>query len=170
MNEPPTTDDRAARQAAIAANGRVWRLLEKRDRTAAETAEMIAAAHASHAHWRIAGGPVEDQRGHWLIARAYVDAGLPEPALAFALRTLALTDPHRAELADFDLAFAEEIAARAYAGAGQHDRARPHHARAEKLGKAIADPEDRAEFFRQFALPPWFGLDAAGREGLPRTE
>lgn len=152
-------DDRAAaRRAAIEENGKVWTLLEKPDRSEAETAAMIRAAHASHEHWKTAGGPVEDQRGNWLIARAYVDAGLVGPALEYARRTLDLTEAHRALLADFDLAFAEEIAARAWAAADDRTRAAEHRARAKALGDAITTAGDRKEFFRQFALPPWFGL------------
>jgi hypothetical protein len=147
-----------ARAAAIAANARVWALLERPNRSAAETAEMIAAAHESHERWLAAGGPVEEQRGNWLIARAYVDAGLAEPAADYAHRTLRLTDAHRDELADFDLAFAEEIAARACAAAGDRDAAAAHRAKARELGAAIADAGDRQEFFRQLSLPPWFGL------------
>jgi hypothetical protein len=152
-------DRQTARRKAIEAHGRAWTLLEKPGRSDAETAEMIAAAHESLAEWEVAGGPVEAQRGNWLIARAYADAGMVGPTVEYARRTLDLTETHRQELADFDLAFAEEIAARAWAAADDRSRARQHHARAQALGKAIADEGDRREFFRQFALPPWFGLE-----------
>ena len=148
----------AASRKAIEAHGRVWALLEKPGRTVAETAAMIAAAHESLSAWEVAGGPVEVQRGNWLVARVYVDAGEAEAALDYARRTLALTEANRAALADFDLAFAEEIAARAYAATGDFETARRHHAAAKALGDRIADPEDRAEFFRQFARGAWFGL------------
>lgn len=154
-----------ARRRAIEANNRAWALLEKTGRSGAETAEMVAAAQASLAAWQVAGGPVEAQRGNWMIARAYVDAGLAGPAVEYARRTLDLTETHRAMLADFDLAFAEEIAARAWAAAGERERAEAHHARAKALGTAIADDGDREEFFRQFARGPWFGLDGATRPG-----
>jgi hypothetical protein len=148
----------AARRKAIEAHGRTWALIEKPGRTPAETAAMIAAAHESLSAWEIAGGPVEAQRGNWLVARVCVDAGETEAALDYARRTLVLTEANRAALADFDLAFAEEIAARAYAAMGDLETARHHHAAAKALGNEIADPEDRAEFFRQFARGPWFGL------------
>jgi hypothetical protein len=148
-----------ARRDAITANNRAWVLIEKANRSDAETAEMIGTAHASLADWIIAGGPVEAQRGNWLVARAYIAAGLARPALEYAERTWALTEEHRALLADFDRAFAEEIAARAFALAGSMVSARTHYAEARRLGEAIDDPGDRAEFFRQFALGPWFGID-----------
>jgi hypothetical protein len=153
MTETDTT-----RRRAIEAHGRAWTLLEKTERTEAETAEMIGAAHASLKHSEAAGGPVEAQRGNWLVARAYVDAGLADPAMVFAGRTMELTRAHQTELADFDLAFAKEIAARAWALAGNLPRAKEHYDGARKLGDAIKVEEDRAEFIRQFARGPWSGL------------
>ena len=147
------------RKAAIEAHEETWQLLEKPDRTAAETEAMIAAAETSLELWAQAGTAVNAQRGHWLIARAAVDAGVPELALEHAERTLALTADHRSGLQDFDLAFAEEIAARAFALVGETSRAATHHAEAKRLGEAIKDDGDRKEFFRQFGSGPWFGLD-----------
>ena len=140
------------RRRAVETHGLAWTLLEKAGRTAEETARMIGAAHASLEAWQTAGGPVETQRGTWLVARAYVAAGLSEPALEFARRTMDLTRAHQAALADFDLAFAKEIAARAWALAGDLTRARQHYEGARKLGLEIVDEHDRKEFFRQFAL------------------
>lgn len=137
------TDTDDIRRRAIDAHGRTWTLLEKADRTDAETGEMIGAAHASLKAWEAAGGPIETQRGNWLVARAYVDAGLAEPALIFARRTIELTREHQAALA------------------GNLPRAKEHYAGAKKLGEAIKDEGDRAEFFRQFALEPWSGLATA---------
>ena len=57
---------------AIALNQRTWTLLEKEARSAAESDEMIHAAHGSLWHWLQAGGPVQQQRGEWLIGRVYV--------------------------------------------------------------------------------------------------
>jgi hypothetical protein len=151
----------AIRQAAIAANGRAWTLLRKAGRSAAETAAMIAAAEESHRLWRQVGTPVNDQRGAWLVARVLVDAGRAEAALAAARETLALTVAD-AGLADFDFAFAHEVMARALAATGDEDAARRHYAEARRLGGAIADDGDRAEFSRQLKLPPWFGLEEAG--------
>jgi hypothetical protein len=108
----------------------------------------------------VAGGPVEAQRGNWLVARAYASAGLAEPAIVYAKRPMELTGAHQAELADFDLAFAKEIAARAWALAGNLPRAKEHYDGARKLGEAIKNEGDRREFFRQIAIGPWFGIDA----------
>lgn len=147
-----------ARRRAIDANRRAWGLLENERRSAAETAAMLDAAHESLAAWTVAGGAVEAQRGHWMIARTSLAAGDTFVALEHARRTLALTETHRSALADFDLAFAEEIAARAFAAAGDSAAALEHYRRAVALGEAIADDGDHAEFVRQLARGPWFGL------------
>ncbi len=153
------TDPALHRQLAVAAHGETWAFLEKAGRSVAEDDAMLSAAHASLWHWAIAGTAVHRQRGTWLVARAYVALGLSAPARRFAQRTLELTAAHGSELADFDLAFAEEIAARAEALAGDLVKAASHHARARSLGEAIEQADDRTEFFRQFDAGPWFGLD-----------
>jgi hypothetical protein len=146
------------RKAAIDAHEETWQLLEKADRTAAETEAMIAAAETSLELWGQVGTPLNAQRGHWLIARAAVDAGLAELALEHAERTLTLTAERPSGLEDFDSAFAEEIAARAFALSGDMPRAERHFAEARRLGEALKDVDDRKEFFRQFERGPWFGI------------
>jgi len=154
-------DADAVKKAAVAANGEAWALLEKPDRTAAEDEAMVAAAERSLALWDQVGTGVHRQRGHWLVARVATELERSELALTHAARTLELTAAHRPELADFDLAFTEEIAARALALAGDAERAAAHHAEARRLGAAIADEGDRREFFRQFRRGPWFGISPA---------
>lgn len=148
-----------ARSRAIAAHDEAWTLLEKEGRNAEESARMIGAAHASLKAWEEAGGPVEAQRGNWLVARCYAAAGIAAAAQEYARRTARLTAAHRPELADYDLAFAEEISARAAALSGDMIRAKDRFVAATALGEAISDAGDRAEFFRQLAVGPWFGAD-----------
>ena len=148
------------RRSAIDAHEETWQLLDKRGRTLAEDEAMMAAARLSLEHWAEVGTTVNAQRGHWLVARAAVDAGLAEPALEHAERTLALTADQPDGLQDFDFAFAQEVAARAFALVGDTSRAARHYAKAKRLGEAIEKEGDRKEFFRQFALGPWFGLDS----------
>jgi hypothetical protein len=151
-------DSDEIRRLAVAAHGEAWRLLEKSDRSRTEDREMIGAAHASLNHWLKIGTFVEEQRGNWLVARTYIAVGLVEPALEFARRTMEITAAHHQELADFDRAFAKELAARAWALAGNLVRAQAHHADAHMLGEAIGNDADRREFFRQFEAGPWFRL------------
>jgi hypothetical protein len=159
-------DDAATiRSLAIAAHEEARRLLELATRTPAEDGAMIGAAHKSLKLWEEVGTFIEAQRGNWLVARAYIAAGLVEPALEFGRRTMDLTSQYRDELQDFDRAFAKELAARAWALAGNIPRAAAHHADAKKLGEAIADDGDRKEFFRQFDAGPWFGLEESQASG-----
>src|SRR5690606_30270742 len=76
-------DERAIRHRAIDLNGECWRLLEKPDRTPAETAAMVAAAKESLDLWKQVGTAVNAQRGAWLVARAAVDARDVDGALDF---------------------------------------------------------------------------------------
>ncbi|WP_208988604.1 hypothetical protein [Labrenzia sp. VG12] len=131
---------------AISLNQRTWTLLEKGDRSAAESDEMIHAAHGSLWHWLQAGGPVQQQRGEWLIGRVYVVLGFCEAALRHANRTMDLTDRHLDVLQDFDLAYAHELLARALEMAGETGRALDMWNKALELGTRIAGPKDREIF------------------------
>ena len=65
----------ATRAFAIAGNNLAAALEEKRDRSAAETAAMIAAAKTGLRYWRIAGTWLEEERAHYQLARSLVAAG-----------------------------------------------------------------------------------------------
>jgi hypothetical protein len=155
----PVSNDDEIRAAASAALEEFWRLLEKPDRSRDEGRALIAAAHANLSGWEKIGTFVEQQRGNWLVARAYIELGLVEPALIYARKTMEITAAHHQDLADFDRAFAKELAARAWALAGNIVRAKAHHADAHMLGEAIGNDADRREFFRQFERGPWFRLN-----------
>jgi hypothetical protein len=139
-----------------------WTYLERRDRTSTDDVAMVAAAERSLVWWSRVGRPVNIQRAEWMLARTNAAAGWREPAIEHALRTLALTAEATVGndgFEDFDFAFAEEVAARAFALARDLPTARRHYANARRLGNLIKDPGDRAEFFRQLAIGPWYGAD-----------
>ena len=144
---------------AVAAEQECRRLLELPERTRAENEAMIKAAHASLHDWQRIGTFVEEQRGNRLVAQAYISAGLVEPALEFGRRAMEITAKYQDELPDYDRAYAKELAARAWALAGNLVRAKAHHADAQMLGDAIGDNEQRREFFRRFEAGPWFRLN-----------
>lgn len=146
------------RKLAIEFNQRCWELLDNKGRSPAEAEEMIAAAWASLAHWLKAGTGVHWQRGEWLIARVYAELARAEPALHHLRRTQELTDRYRPELADFDFAFLEALAARVHALANDRAAGQRHYAKAVSLGDKLSDPEDRKLFFDQLAEGPWFGF------------
>jgi tetratricopeptide (TPR) repeat protein len=139
-------------------NGKTWELLDKTDRTAEENERMLYTAHASCYHWLHAGAGVNHHRGEWLIARVHTVLGHAEEALRHAARSMELFETHRAETADFDLAFAHEGLARAQALAGNKDEAQRHYQLAEAAGRQIADKEDREVFFADFNSGNWYGL------------
>lgn len=85
---------------AVAAEQECRRLLELPERTRAENEAMIKAAHASLHDWQRIGTFVEEQRGNRLVARAYISAGLVEPALEFGRRAMEITAKYQDELPD----------------------------------------------------------------------
>ena len=99
-------------------------------------------------------------RGELTVANVYAAAGLAEAALRHARRCLELTQTNRAQMADWDMAFACDVLARAHAAAGQNEHARQAKERARAAGEAIADPDDRKFFFEWFAGGNWHGLSA----------
>ena len=147
------------RAFARSLNNLVWRLLARPDRSAADDARMVDAAHASQYHWRELGGPPAT-RGDWLVSHVYAVLGRPEPALHHARRCLeeAGAEPG---VADFDHAYAAEAMARALACAGDLGQAAGWHSRATAAGATIADDEDRKLFTEDLATGPWFGLSVA---------
>ena len=137
----PTTEREWHRREAASLFNRVWRLLEKKGRTAAETDEMIHAAHASRYHWGVAGKPVQWAIGEWQVSHVYAVLRRPEPSAYHANRSLALCREHGID--DFPLAFAYEALARA-AAVGGRPRDRDRFVRqAEAAAQHIRDPEDR---------------------------
>lgn len=136
-------DGAAHRALGVALFNHVWTLLEKPDRSPAETDEMIHAAHASRFHWSRAEGsePVNLARGEWQCSRVYAVLGRGEPALWHARRCLAINEA--AGTADWDIASAYEAMARASAVAGDDQAARDWKAKTITALDGIADQDDR---------------------------
>lgn len=136
-------DGATHRALGVAMFNHVWSLLEKPDRSPAETDEMIHAAHASRFHWGRADGSeaVNLARGEWQCSRVYAILGRGEPALWHARRCLAINEA--AGNADWDIASAYEALARASAVAGDIDVAAEWKAKAIAALDGIADQDDR---------------------------
>ncbi len=62
------------------------------------------------------------------------------------------------QVGDFDLAFAYEAVARAWACQGNLGEAEKFDRLAEAAGHQIAEAEDRELFFADLRKPPWYGL------------
>jgi hypothetical protein len=140
---------------AVQYHGRTWELLDKAERSSEENECLADYAHASLAHWRVAGTAVHYQRGIWLLSRVYAVLGDPELALLYARRVLELTEEHLDVLEKFDQAFAFECMARAHALAGNVVEAQIYLKSAQQAGEEIPDKEDREVFFRELNGGDW---------------
>ena len=85
-------DAATQRQLGVDLHNSTWVLLEKADRTPAETDEMIHRAHASRWHWARVGADVNLARGEWLCSRVYAPIGRGEPALWHARRCVEINE------------------------------------------------------------------------------
>ncbi len=116
----------------------VWRLMELEERTRDQDDEMLHIAHASRYHWSQVptATPANMSRGEGMCSRVYSVLGQP-PALHHAHRMLQICQENG--IGDWDLAFAYEALARAYAVAGDAELAR------EYTDQALAAAEDIVE-------------------------
>lgn len=159
MNEEPRiTLQEAQRKFAKSIYNGIWELLEKEDRTPSEDEDLLLSAYASLYHWKMIGTVVNLQRGYWMLSRVYQTLGQAEQALQWALKCQKLTVENPSEMEDFDLAFAREGLARAFAIAGNLDQAKENHDLAAELGKEIADPQDQLVFMKDFNSGNWYDL------------
>lgn len=131
-----------------------WRLLEMEHRTREDDDRMIHTAHASRYHWEQVptATPANLARGEWQVSRVYAVLGRAEPALHHARRVLDLCTENK--IGDFDLAFAHEAIARAYAVAGDADQARAATDQALAAAEDIAEDEDRDLVFADLETIP----------------
>jgi len=159
MEETKTyTIDEAHKYFAQSINGRVWELLQKVDRSQSENDELLYAAHACAYHWKFVGTAVHQQRGEWLISHVHVVLGHAYEALRHAERCFELTESDKDIMKDFDIAYAYEGLARAYAMSGDQKKAREFFDLAQKAGNVIADAEDKSIFMDDFEGGEWYGL------------
>ena len=150
-------DEATHRQLGKDLFNHTWTLIEKADRTPAETDEMLHASHASAFHWSRGGGTLANAaRGEWQIARVYSTLGRGEPALWHARRCLELAEAAvKAGVADdWDIPAALEGLARAEAVSGNQAAAKATRARARAALDTIADPEDRQVIEQDLASTP----------------
>jgi hypothetical protein len=140
------------RQVGVDLFNEVWRLMETRE----DDQRMLHAAHASAFHWAEAPEcvPKNRARSEWQVSRVYAVLGRAEPALFHAQRCLEICEADPEAMEDWDLPFAYEALARAYALAGGVDEARRHRAKASDLAKRLSDPEDREHLDEALATLP----------------
>ena len=147
MADPSLDTAAAHRWFAIETNNAVWAWLEALPTasTASPADPILHAAHASYFHWSQIGTVINQARAASLVANVHATLGSSSLATAFANECFELLDQAGDDATDWDLAFAHDSLARAYAASGRADAA-DQHARARAAGDAIADPEDKAVF------------------------
>ena len=155
MTEPKRyTEQECHKKFAIDTFNLTWQLLDKTDRTEEDDERMIHAAHASRFHWGEVGTAVHAERGEWQISRVYSVLNRPELALHHAQRCLAICQEHG--IKDFDIAFAHEAMARAYAVAEDSAQCEMHIQLAKNSGLQIEEKEDRDLFLSELETIPGY--------------
>jgi DNA-binding transcriptional MerR regulator len=143
------------RQLGVDLYNSTWVLLEKADRTPAETDEMIHRAHASRWHWARVGADVNLARGEWLCSRVYATLGRGEPALWHARRCVEINEALPAEAREsWDLPAAYEAMARASLVAGDWASGALWKAKATTALADISDADDRMPIEQDLATLP----------------
>lgn len=128
------------RQIAMDLFHATWRLLDRDDRDADQSAAMVQCARASLWHWRRVGAPTQWAIGEWQCSRVHAVLGEGPAALEHAQRSLAICDAERVD--DFVPASAHEALARAYAVLGDMDAARHERNLAYRIAVDL-DDDDR---------------------------
>jgi hypothetical protein len=152
MTDIPLDIERAHRWFAVEFNNRAWDLVEKAQRSADETEEMIHAAHAACLHWSAVGSAVNQLRAQCLLATVYATAGLGAAAVRHAEKCLKLCEDAGDAATTFDKATALGCASIAYACAGPLERAREIYGQANQVAEAL-DQEDRPVFDKLYPKP-----------------
>lgn len=137
----PGLDPQTHREIGVALFNRTWSLLELEGRTAEQDVEMVHTAHASAYHWMQVGTPVNRSRSEWQCSRVYAATGRSEPAIWHARLCLEICE--REGIRDFDLGFAYEALARAYAVAGDRDESARWLEQARSAAADVAESDDR---------------------------
>lgn len=145
MSEEKYTEQEFHKKKAVDLFNLVWTFLDKKERTKEEDDTMVHAAHASRFHWGKIGTLLEFERGEWQISRVYSVLNRPQPALYHARRCLEICEKNN--FGDFDIAFAYEAVARAYAVSGEKSERDKYIALAKEAGNNIKGEEDKKIFF-----------------------
>ena len=137
-------------------NNQTWGLLSKTDRSEDDNEKMVYFAKASLYHWRKSSNyqPVNEQRGQWLISHVFAVLNHGDEALVHAETCMDIT--MNESLKGFDLAYAYECKARAYAALGMSEKMNKCFVNAKTSGKKIVKDEDRNLFFSDLHSDPWY--------------
>lgn len=142
-----TEEERIHKKMAIDFFNYTWVLLDKDKKTIAEDDEMIHAAHASRFHWGKVGTPTHFERGEWQISRVYSVLNHPQSALYHAQRCLAICKENK--IGGFDIAFAYEAIARAYAITSNEAEKKKFYELAQTAAEQIKEIDDKKYFLSE---------------------
>lgn len=160
MEEKRYTLEEANQHFAIAYNNNIWKLLAKSERNEAENNQLINLAHASLLHW--SESPkctvVNLQRGEFMIAMVYTYVGKKDAAVDYAKRCLKLTEDHKGQMKDFDIAYAYLAMSRALALSGATEAAKEYLKMTTVAGETIKGEQDKKIFMDDLNSGPWYGL------------
>lgn len=109
----------AFRSLAAGGNNLAAGLEEKRDRDAAETVGMVAAAEGGLKYWKLAGTWLEEERAEYRLARSLLQAGRPQDALRRARRCIDICTTNHAP--PFEQFFGHAVLAVAQRESGDRD-------------------------------------------------
>lgn len=140
------------RNLAVQAFNNVWELLDNPQRSPEEDDAMLHGAHASRYLWGMVGEPVNLARGEWQVSRVYSVLKRHDQARYHAQRSLDICLANGID--DFDLAFAYEALARAFAIAGDAAQRNHYFQLALQAGQLISDSDDRNWFETNFNSIP----------------
>tara|TARA_Y100001970_G_C13735110_1_gene603425 strand:+ start:139 stop:615 length:477 start_codon:yes stop_codon:yes gene_type:complete len=141
---------------AIELNIQTWNLLQKMDRNKNDDKRMLFFAKTSLYHWQKSPHYklINKQRGEWLISHVYAVLNQGEESLAHANSCMDIT--MKESIKDFDLAYAYECKARAYAALGDSDKMNKCFLNAKIFGEKIELEKDRKIFFNDLYKEPWY--------------
>lgn len=153
MAEAPFDVSQAHRWFAVEANNRSWSLVEGTSRSAADTDEMIDAAHAAAWHWRRVGSTLNELRAQTLLTTAYGIAARADAAATHAEKMLKLSESAGSEQTEFDRACAHGAASLAFRIALRPKEAAEEYSLALQAAKQLTGREDKEVFIHLYSLP-----------------
>ncbi len=140
-------EEKIHKKLAVNLFNTTWSLMDKSDRTKEEDDEMIHSAHASRYHWGKVGNHIHFERGEWQISRVYSVLKMVESAIYHGQRCLDICLEHK--IGDFDIAFAYESLARAYAIKEDKGKVVEYRKLEKEAGEKIAKKKDKKYFFSE---------------------
>lgn len=151
-----TFSDKEIRSFASNSFNQTWEYIEKKDRSSLDDEMMIHCAHTSRFYWGFVGEAINFQRGDWMIAKVYTIVNRGVEALHYAKLCMELTEIHKFK--DFDLAYANEMMSRSYAGVGDKENSEKYYQLALEAAEQIEKPDNKKMFLDDLKLGNWFGI------------